>query len=263
MIVNMPKFREKLKAGRVCLGSAISFTDPSAVEALCESVDFFWIDLEHTPIGFESLQAHLIAARAGGAPVLVRVPSNDIAWTKRVLDIGAEGLILPQAKSVKEIEDFVAACRYPPRGKRGFGPRRSSNYGRVSLAKYLEHANDNVFVSVQIETAEALEALDAIVKIPGIDALVVGPADLSGALLGSPGQVSHPKILEKIGLICSKAHQAGMSVGIGMGADMDYAVKVAQLGVNWIQCSGDCSFMLAGVDSLYKGIRERLASGGR
>lgn len=258
MICNIHKLREKLKAGKVCLGSAVSFTDPAAVEALCGSVDFLWIDLEHSPISLETLQSHLIAARAGGAPVLVRVPSNDIAWTKRVLDIGAEGLILPQARSAAEVEDFVKACRYPPLGRRGFGPRRSTDYGRVPLAEYLKHANENIFVSVQIETAEALEAIDDIVKIPGIDSLVVGPADLSGALLGSPGQVSHPKILEKIGIICAKAHKAGMTVGIGMGPNPDYAVRVAELGVNWIQCSGDCTFMLDGVDSLYKSIRARL-----
>src|SRR5208337_3850500 len=205
MICNIHKFREKLKSGRLCLGPGVSVTDPSVTEALCESVDFLWIDLEHSPIGLESLQSLLIAARAGGAPALVRVPSHDVAWTKRVLDIGAEGVILPQAKSVEEVEAFVAACRYPPQGRRGFGPRRATNYGRQGLADYLAQANENIFVAVQIETKEALQALDAIVKIKGIDSLVMGPADLAGALVGQPGQVAHPKVLEAISEVCTRA----------------------------------------------------------
>ena len=258
MICNIHKFREKLKAGQVCLGPGISLTDPAVTEALCDSADFFWLDLEHSPIGLESLQAHLIAARAGGTPILVRVPSDEVAWVKRVLDIGAEGIILPQARSVAEVEEFVAACRYPPQGRRGFGPRRATNYGRQNLAAYLAAANRDVFVAVQIETAAALEALDAIVRVPGIDALVVGPADLAGALAGVPGQVEHPKVLDAIATICARARAAGLSVGIGMGADTAYALRVIQLGVQWIQCGGDCGFMIQAADALYQGIRARL-----
>ncbi len=254
MICNIHKFRDKLRSGHVCLGTSISFTDPAASEALCESADFLWIDLEHTPISLESLQAHLIAARAGGAPAIVRVPSSEIAWVKRVLDIGAEGVILPQGKSAREIAEWVAACRYPPVGCRGFGPRRSSNYGR--RANYLAHANDNVFVAVQIETSEALDALDAILEIRGIDSLVIGPADLAGALHGKPGEVN--LMLEQIALVSTKARQKGLSVGIGMGPDPDFAVRVAGLGVQWMQCGGDCSFMLRAADACYEEIRKRL-----
>jgi 2-dehydro-3-deoxyglucarate aldolase/4-hydroxy-2-oxoheptanedioate aldolase len=257
MICNIHKFRDKLKAGRLCLGPGISSIDPAVTEAFCDSVDFLWIDLEHSPISLESLQALLIAARAGGAPALVRVPSNEIAWVKRVLDIGAEGIILPQSKTVAEVEAFVSACRYPPQGTRGFGPRRGSNYGRQPLADYLEQANQGVFLAVQIETREALDAIDAIVKVPGIDSLVIGPADLAGALLGMPGQVTHPKILESIGRICTRAREAGLPVGIGMGPDRDYALRVAQLGVQWIQCGGDVSFMIQAADATYQSIRNR------
>lgn len=260
MLCNIHKFRAKLKAGQVCLGPGISFTDPAATEALCDSSDFLWLDLEHSPISLESLQAHLIAARAGGAPVLVRVPSSEVAWVKRVLDIGAEGVILPQANSLAEIEHFVAACRYPPLGRRGFGPRRATNYGRQELPAYLAAANREVFVAAQIETAAALEQLDAIVQLPGLDAVVVGPADLAGALANSPGQVDHPQVLEAIARICSRARAAGLSVGIGMGPDPEYATRVIRLGVQWLQCGGDCSFMVRAADACYQSIRSRLGS---
>lgn len=262
MICNIRRFRDKLKSGHLCLGPGISFTDPAVTEALCDSADFLWLDLEHSPISLESVQAHLIAARAGGAPVLVRVPSGEVAWVKRVLDIGAEGVILPQAGSLAEVEQFVAACRYPPQGRRGFGPRRATNYGRQNLAAYLAEANRDIFVAVQIETAAALEAVDAIVKVPGIDALVVGPADLAGALAGVPGQTDHPRVLDAIATVCTRARAAGLSVGIGMGPDVEFAARVAGLGVQWIQCGGDCSFMIRAADSVYQTIRGRLKEAG-
>ncbi len=226
MICNIHKFRAKLKAGQVCLGPGISLSDPAVTEALCDSADFLWLDLEHSPISLESLQAHLIASRAGGTPILVRVPSGEVAWVKRVLDIGAEGVILPQAGSVAEVEQFVAACRYPPQGRRGFGPRRATNYGRQNLADYLSAANREVFVAIQIETVAALEAVDAIVRVPGIDSLVIGPADLAGALAGAPGQVEHPKVMDAIATICSRArrrpvggHRHGTRCGICDASD--------------------------------------------
>lgn len=257
MICNMHTFRAKLKAGQLCLGPGIGLSDPAVTEALCDSVDFFWLDLEHTPMGLEALQAHLIAARAGGAPALVRVPSGEVGWVKRVLDTGAEGIILPQARTVAEVQDFVAACRYPPQGRRGFGPRRQSNYGRLGGPAYLQGVNEQLFVAVQIETAEALAALDEIIRVPGIDSLVVGPADLAGALVGAAGAVSHPRVHEAIGTICRKARAAGLSVGIGMGPDEDFALQAARLGVQWIQCGGDLSYMIRGTDQSYQKIRSR------
>jgi 2-keto-3-deoxy-L-rhamnonate aldolase RhmA len=151
----------------------------------------------------------------------------------------------------------VSACRYPPQGTRGFGPRRPTNYGRMPGAEYFAHANKSLFVAVQIETLEAFEALDKIIAIPGLDSLVIGPADLAGAM-GHPGELRHPRVLEAIATVSKRARQAGLSVGIGMGPDAEYAEQVARLGVQWIQCGGDFSFMLRAVDQLYKQVRQRL-----
>jgi 2-dehydro-3-deoxyglucarate aldolase/4-hydroxy-2-oxoheptanedioate aldolase len=257
MISNIHKFREKLAAGKFCLGVGITLADPAVVEALSPSVDFFWIDLEHNPTSLESLLAHLIAARAGGTPALVRVPSSDIGWTKRVLDSGAEGIILPQAQSAEEIRAFVSSCRYPPMGTRGFGPRRPTNYGRFGGQAYLDHANKNLFVVAQIETVGALNEIDRIVAIPGLDSLVVGPYDLSGSM-GIPGQVHDPKVLRAIETVVAKARPAGIWVGMGMGADSSHALESQKLGVNWAQCGNDFEFMIRATDSLFVGIREKL-----
>src|SRR5262249_24937093 len=103
--------RAKLRSGEIVLGAGITLIDPTVTEALGPSVDFVWIDMEHNPITAQSLVGHLIAARAGGAASLVRVPSSDVAWIKRALDCGAEGIILPRAYSAREAVDFVFACR--------------------------------------------------------------------------------------------------------------------------------------------------------
>jgi 2-dehydro-3-deoxyglucarate aldolase/4-hydroxy-2-oxoheptanedioate aldolase len=258
MISNIHKLREQLASGRFCLGAGITFSDPAVTEALCDSVDFLWIDLEHNPISLESLLTHLIAARAGGAPALVRVPSGEISWTKRVLDSGAEGIILPQARSTQEVRQFVSACRYPTQGTRGFGPRRPTNYGRSGGDEYIQHANENLFVAVQIETIEAVEQLDEIVLITGIDSLVIGPYDLSGSM-GMLGQVRDPKVIDVIKGVIAKAKQAGLSVGMGMGANSDYAMQARELGVNWVQCGNDFEYMNRFADELFGSVRKKLS----
>src|SRR5215470_15953509 len=135
---HVQKMRSKLRSGQIALGAGITLTDPTVTEALAPSVDFVWIDLEHNPITAEALVGHLIAARAGECASIVRVPSGDVAWIKRVLDSGAEGIILPRAYSAKEVAAFVSACRYPPLGTRGFGPRRPMQYGRLEQNPYIE-----------------------------------------------------------------------------------------------------------------------------
>ncbi len=254
MISHIHKFREKLDAGQFCLGAGITFTDPAVVEALCDSVDFLWIDLEHNPTNLESLLSHLIAARAGGAPALVRVPSLDIAWTKRVLDTGAEGIILPQAGSAAEIKQFVSSCRYPPQGTRGFGPRRPTNYGRFGGSEYLAHANENLFVVAQIETVTALAEVDEIVAIEGLDSLVVGPYDLSGSM-GKLGQVHDPQVLDAVRTVAQKARAAGKYIGMGMGAEKEHALEAAGLGIQWAQCGNDFEFMIQTADRLFSDVR--------
>src|SRR6186997_331688 len=157
---HIEKMREKLRAGKIVLGAGITMSDPAVTEALAPSVDFVWIDLEHNALTVEKMLGHLIAARAGGCASIVRIPTNDVAWVKRVLDSGAEGIILPRAYSAAEVAEFVSACRYPPLGTRGFGPRRPMNYGRIPQQEYLQQANRGVFVVAQVETKELINELD-------------------------------------------------------------------------------------------------------
>src|SRR5947209_8778702 len=188
MFESIKEFRRKLAAGQFCLGPAITLSDPATVEILGRYSDFLWMDLEHTPLNLETLQTHLIAARAVAVPALVRVPTSEVGMIKRVLDTGASGIIVPQVRSADEVRRVVSACRYQPLGDRGFGPRRASDYGMYDADGYIADANKQLFVCVQIENVEALDDLEAILRIPYLDCIVVGPYDLSGSM-GRMGQV--------------------------------------------------------------------------
>ena len=259
MINFIDRFRAKLKAKELCLGTGITLNDPLVIEALAPSLDFFWVDLEHNLIGIEALLGHLVAARATGTPALVRVPGSDPLFTKRVLDSGAEGIIFPQVRTAEEVRKMVSCCRYTPLGNRGWGPRRPSEYGRREQAQIVREANEGLFVAAQIENTQAVAELDEIVAIEGLDALAVGPYDLS-ASLGVLGQIEHPSVLEAIERIIAAAHGAGLSVGFGDEAVAESSIRWAKMGADWIQCGCDFAYLIKSADELTEKVRNATRS---
>ena len=248
-------FRSRVDAKETLLGVGITVADPAVTEALAASVDFLWIDTEHTHLSYESVLAHLIAARAGGKPALVRVPTSDVGRIKPLLDIGADGIIVPQVRSAEEVRQIVAACRYPPLGTRGFGPRRAAGYGRTAGdAEYFTQANASVYVAVQIENRDALRDLDAIVAVPGLDSIALGPYDLSIAL-GYPGEIMQPEVRSALQRIITTARNAGKHVGTGLGPNADLAQQLIRIGVQWLQCGDDYGHMIRSTDQLFSDIR--------
>ena len=258
MFEAIEEFRKRLNAGEVLIGSGLSFTDAQVSDALAESIDFFWIDLEHSAMSPEAMRGHLLAARSRRTAVVVRVPGSDTAFIKPVLDAGAPGIVVPQVKSVEEVRQVVADCRYPPVGQRGFGPSVPSEYGRRGGPDYVARANASLFVSVMIETVEAVEVIEEITRIPGLDSIVMGPHDLSGSL-GVLGEVEHPTVLKAQERAIAAARSAGIFVGSGLPADVDFACLQAERGIQWLQIGGDCGYMVNYADDMVANVRSRLA----
>jgi 2-keto-3-deoxy-L-rhamnonate aldolase RhmA len=257
------KMRDKLRAGQLVLGIGVSLSDPAVTEAIAPSVDFVWIDLEHNAMTTESMLRHLIAARAGGCASIVRIPSNDVGWVKRVLDSGAEGIILPRAYSAREVANFVSACRYPPMGTRGFGPRRPMQYGRLDQQTYLQQANRDLFVIAQVETVELVNEIDDVLKLDGLDSLVLGPQDLSGSM-GRLGDTTHPDVVASMKTVAAKARRAGKFIGSGLGANPAFAKLLIECGVQWLQAGNDFEYMIRGCERTFGEIRgDSTASGER
>ena len=250
-------FRDKLAAGQTLLGTCITFVDPTVTEVLTHSLDFVWIDAEHNPLTLERVQGHLMATKGTQTTPIVRVPDNDPALIKPVLDIGAAGVIVPLVKTAEDVRLAVAACRYPPEGIRGFGPRRPSGYGTRGGPEFCRLANESIITIVQIEQAEALENLDEILAVPGLTSIVVGPNDLA-ASLGYIGQPRHPQNLAAIDRVIARARAARVPMGIAVGDDPDLLVEWADKGVNWIAMAADYGLLVRAATQLSTRVREHL-----
>jgi len=237
-------FRGKLKAGEKVVGGAVSLKDSMATEFITRSMDFVWIDMEHGGLDIATVEKHILAAKKNQKAALVRVPELTLGWIKQVLDCGAHGIVVPQIYTPEEVRLVVSFSRYYPDGKRGYGPRIPYSYGTMGSAKeYIEWANRNIFVCVQIETKEAYESLDEILAIDGYDCVVIGPADLS-VNFGHYGDITHPEVFAMIKNIVAKAHAAGKYVGFGMPPVTNIAKQIFDFGVDWIQIGGDYDYII-------------------
>jgi 2-dehydro-3-deoxyglucarate aldolase/4-hydroxy-2-oxoheptanedioate aldolase len=259
-VENAPAFQAKLQRGQVCLGTCITFGDPTVTEALATGLDFVWIDMEHNPLSLEQVQGHLLAAKGTGAASLVRVPWNDPVLIKPVLDVGADGVIVPLVRTAEDVSRAVAACRYPPEGVRGYGPRRPSRYGRAGGLEFIRAANAAVLPIAQIEHADAVNNLDAILAVPGLAMLVVGPNDLA-ASLGFPGEPRHPEVVGAIETVLAKAGRAGIPAGLAAGGEPEQFVEWVRKGARWLSLGSDFWLLVGMISWLTERIRAKV--GGR
>lgn len=174
--------------------------------------DFLLIDAEHSNIGPETILEMLRAIDRGRAAPLVRLAETSAANMQWALDGGAEGILFPRIRTVEEVREAVALCRYPPDGIRGLGPGRAGGYG-VNMLDYAATANREIMVMIQVETMEAVENIEEIAAVPGVDLLFIGPGDLS-QVLGFPGEMHHPRILEIGKQVMSVCYKHAVHFGI-------------------------------------------------
>lgn len=248
MEIQKNAFKAALAEGRLQRGLWSSLCSPLVAELLSQS-GFDWIlfDAEHSPIEVAGQLPLLQAAAVGTASLAVRPPWNDKVLIKRVLDMGAQTVLLPFVQTPEEAQDAVRACRYPPHGIRGVGgSTRSSAYGRVK--DYAHLADDQVCVLVQVETAEALARLPEIAGVEGVDGVFIGPADLSASLghLGNPG---HEVVQVAIQKAAETIRAAGKAPGILATSATD-ARRYIDWGFLFVACGIDLRILSQGVDDL-------------
>jgi 2-dehydro-3-deoxyglucarate aldolase/4-hydroxy-2-oxoheptanedioate aldolase len=235
-------FKRMLASGRLGLGSWLMSGAPSTAEALgCAGFDFVVVDMEHVPIDTPQMVEQLRAIAGTPAAPVTRVPWNDMVMVKRALDGGAQTLMLPFVQSAAEAARAVSYTRYPPDGVRGFaGVHRASRFGLVS--DYAKRAATELCVIVQIETAAALDELEAIAAVPGVDSVFIGPGDLA-ASMGHLGNIQHPEVLAKLEWAATTLRGQGKPAGV-LGPGPELATKLAGYGFNWIAIGTDMSFMI-------------------
>ncbi|MDA4136988.1 MAG: aldolase/citrate lyase family protein [Thaumarchaeota archaeon] len=244
--------KKMLKEGKVALGATITIGHPYVAEVLGRvGYDWIMIDTEHAPLEPDTVQNLLQAMSASKSVPVVRVPWNDMVLIKRILDIGAYGIVVPWVNTKEEAEYAVRAIRYPPLGVRGFGPRRAG----MLDPDYIKTANKELFLGVQIETQKAVDNIDEILSVEGIDAAIVGPADLS-LNLGVLYKYEDKKFvnaMEKIVKACKRHH-----VVAGMLA-VDDIGKRAKQGFTLLNKTGDLGLLIGGATKSLSESRQAMA----
>jgi 2-keto-3-deoxy-L-rhamnonate aldolase RhmA len=232
--------KEKLRRGEAVIGTFVELGHPDVTEWLAHlGFDWLLLDAEHAPTDLVSLERMMQSMKGTACAPLVRPQWNDPAIIKRILDIGAYGVLVPWVNNKKEAETAVQACKYPPQGIRGYGPRRAGMLDK----EYYQTANDEILVTVQIETEEALANLDDILSVPGIDAVYIGPWDLSSNLgFGIPPTWDEPRYaaaLERV-LTAARKHKKPA----GMFATLDTIDWVVKKGYTFNTVDSDDGFLV-------------------
>jgi len=237
-----------IAAGRRMAGIWLSLDAPAITEMAADSgADWLLIDMEHSPTALSHIPDHLRATRGAQAEPVVRVPAAEPVIVKRLLDMGARSLMFPMIESAEDAARAVSFTRYPPQGMRGLSmTTRANGYGRN--AGYLTSYTDDLFVIVQVETPQAVRAIPAIAGVEGIDAIFIGPADLSAAM-GHLGQPTAPEAQALIDEARAMAHAAGKPIGI-LGFGDELARSYFARGFDFVAVAGDSWLLARQMDGL-------------
>jgi 2-keto-3-deoxy-L-rhamnonate aldolase RhmA len=248
----MNDLKLKLKNGELMVGTMISeIRNPNLAYMLARcGFDFFIIDNEHGSYSPETISDIIAAARGAGVSTVVRIPEIRRETILKPLDCGAAGLLVPQVNTAHQAKEIMTHAKYPPFGNRGVAlSRPHSLYGRPEADKYLLQANEATFISVQAESPEAIGNLESIATTPGVDAIFVGPSDLSVSL-GIPGKISHPDEVEAINKVVDVCQKHGIIPGIHM-SNLDMLKAWIEKGMRLVSFSSDVDLLArAAADSL-------------
>lgn len=251
-------FKRRLRDGEPVVGHWLSIGHPAVAEVCARDADFAVVDTEHAPTDLEAVAnvARAVESASGGeAALLARVAWNDPVRIKRVLDTGVSGVLVPMVETAKEAEEAVEAVRYPPEGVRGIAGSRANDYGR-GLADQVESGGADLVTVVQVETGQAVENAAEIAAVDGVDALLVGPADLSGSL-GVFGEYDSATFREAVGDVLDAAHESDAPVGT-LATDEAEIRRWAEYGYDYQIVGVDAGYLAAGAERASRTYEEEM-----
>ena len=232
----VPGFRKRLHAGETLLGTMLTLPSASVAEILADAgFDWLFVDCEHGSMDAAAVQ-EIVQAVGDRCACIVRIPVLNEGDIKRMLDVGAQGIIVPAVNTAEAAADTVRFSRYAPEGERGAGIGRAQRYGKA-FAEYTATANEEIVVIVQAEHRKAVENIDAITAVPGIDCILLGPYDLS-ASFGLMGQIHDPQVVDAIDRVIANCRQKNIPIGY-FGVTSEVVLEHAEKG---------CTLLIAGVD---------------
>ena len=251
---------KKISKGELVIGAVVSSSDVIFSEAMCYcGFDFIWVDGEHSSLGNREIDLHIATIRGTGVAPFVRVPSNSPYLVKPILDMGPAAIIFPNIKTDSEAKLVVSSCKYPPKGIRGYGPKRANLFSTIKNEEYLKISESEPWVILQIESLKGINNLKKIVKVEGVDCIFVGPHDLSGSI-GLLGQTRHPevlKLLDKIAEICKKSN---MVFGSPVGGSSDNITDWIKRGASLLSLGNDLGYLMSGGKRDYNKVQKLLVT---
>lgn len=248
-------FKQAMLDGQIFYGLWVALASPHAAEVSAGSgFDWILIDAEHGPNDIPLLAAQLAAVSRHPAHAMVRLPMGETWLIKQAMDIGAQSLLIPMVETGEEALRLARACRYPPEGIRGMGAGlgRASDFGRI--ADYVETANDQICLIVQIESQLGIDNAEAIVTTRGVDGVLIGPADLA-ADLGHTGNARHPDVMTAVDALIRKIVALGKPAGI-MTTDPDMIQLARDAGACFIAVGSDVGILAKGAQSLLAEVKK-------
>ena len=252
--VNIAK--QALREGRAAIGTMITQFRSAALPLLLSraGMDFIIIDNEHSAFSLETNQDIMRAARECGIAVLVRVPDPDYHLIARTLDSGADGVMVPRVETREVVQAIVDAVKYPPVGKRGYGVGSiHTGYEAVPVADAIKHFNDNTLIIIQIESGNAVERIEELVSVPGVDVALVGPVDLSISL-GIPGQIEHERLQDRYQKVLDAGRKHGVHLGLHL-PDLEALKRWRDHGARFLCYSGEERILLAAAKNAVSELR--------
>lgn len=240
----------KLRSGQTSLGVTLHLTDPSVFElAGLMGFDAIWMDMEHHGYSLETAANLIRGARVGGTDVITRPGKGEFMRMSRMLELGAKGIMYPRCDSAAEAREVVRWAKFAPLGQRGFdGAGADAPFLLTPMARYLREANEQTFIIIQIEDQSALDQAEEIAAVPGVDMLMLGPADFS-ILSGIPGEFTHPKILAAYEKVAQAVKKSGKSFAAIAGT-VEIARKMIDMGAGLLFHSADIILIKSGFERI-------------